>query len=55
MRYFQCSMAIVQEQTGIMSYAMPGIKMLKFAHKMKILEAQGMVMNHYLTLIQGYS
>jgi hypothetical protein len=55
MGFFQCSITIVQEQTGIVSYAMHGMKMLKFAHKMKTLEAQGMVMSQYLMLIQAYS
>jgi hypothetical protein len=55
MGYFQCSIAIVQEQTGIVSYAMHGIKMLKSVHRMKTLEAQGMEMNHCLMLIQAYN
>lgn len=33
-------------------YAIVGMKKLKSAHKMKALEVQGMVMNHYPMLIQ---
>jgi hypothetical protein len=55
MGFFQCSITIVQEQTGIVSYAMHGMKMLKSVHKMKTLEAQDMVMSQYLMLIQAYS